>query len=174
MKYGTLTRTSTNDEGTFGQFRVYADEFKEHLLFSCVCIEPPWRWNKPEISCVPAQRVLFRLRLDSPKHGKVYEEWDDPATQKREDVAGRPYIQIHSLNLAGDVSRGFVRQSDGCIGLGGAVVMFYGGTLPAGPKDQRGITNSVEAIRSFMEAMAGDTLALDIIWALGAMPPMTA
>ncbi|MCX5794975.1 MAG: DUF5675 family protein [Elusimicrobia bacterium] len=174
MKYGVLTRTRTNDEGTVGSLVIYEDEQKTRKLLGCVTQEPPWRWNAPEVSCVPAGRLLFKERFDSPKHGHVYQEWDDPSTPQREDVPGRPYIQIHALNLAGDTRLGFVRQSDGCLGLGRSVALFKAGTQPAGAKDQHGVTESGPTLAEFMAVMAGDLLQLNIQWAPGVMPPMSA
>src|SRR3990167_9106461 len=103
MRTGTLTRLRTGDDGTFG-----------HLVldsgFRCVMLELPWRDNQRGRSCVPAGRYLFAWRTDSPKHGACYEEWDDPSTSAREDIANRDNIQIHAANLPGDDSFGYIKQ----------------------------------------------------------------
>jgi hypothetical protein len=51
-------------------------------------------------------------------------------------------VEIHSYNLAGDISKGYVKQADGCIAPGRSFALFQAGTPPAGDKDQWGIINS--------------------------------
>lgn len=156
MKYAVLTRTISGDQGVLGKWEMEG--------FSCVTIEPPDRGNAKGKSCSPAGTYLFKERTDSPKHGIVYEEWDDPSTPQREDVVGRDNIQIHSANLAGDEDKGYVRQLDGCIALGREIAIFKAGIKPAGSKDQMGITDSKSVMAVFMRIMGHDLLSLTIRW----------
>ncbi len=163
MIQGRLVRFETSDQGTFGDLEIFSSAGE--VIFKCVTAELPWRNNRRMESCAPAGTYLFKLRLGSPKHGDVYEEWDDPATPEREDIKDRDCIQIHAANLAGDASKGYVKQLDGCIAPGADVVTFGAGTKPAGSKDQKGVVRSGPTLKKLMEILGGDTLRLEIKWA---------
>ena len=163
MRTGTLTRLETSDQGTFGLL-VLDDGH------TCATLELPWRNNARKRSCVPAGVYCFRLRKDSPKHGECYEEWDDPETPEQEDVAGRDCVQIHAANLAGDVSKGFVSQLEGCIAPGLGPANFSAGITPAGKRDQRGVTGSRAALMGLMRNLNGVDLKLKVRWAPNVSP----
>ena len=165
MRKAILLRRETGDQGTFGS--LYLDGIAEPF---CVTLELPWRKNARGSSCVPAGKYLFKKRPDSPKHGSVYEEWDDPATPAREDVKDRDNCQVHAANLAGDAEKGYVAQLLGCIAPGKAVITFKAGHKPAGSKDQRGIAASRTALAELEAELAGELLELDIRWAAGVNP----
>ena len=172
MKQALLTRLETGDEGTFGRLDVL-NEVTGEVIYSCATLELPWRQNARGKSCAPASDAgyLFKGRTDSPKHpGFVYEEWDDPATPAREDVADRDNIQIHAANLGGDEDKGFVKQLDGCIAPGLSVVGFRAGHKPAGSKDQRGVSASGTALKQLLAALNRATFHLTIKWADGVAP----
>ena len=63
-------------------------------------MEPPWRYNQDNTSCIPEGHYHAR-RFTSPKRGVVWQ---------LDEVPQRENIQIHILN--------FARQTEGCIGLG--------------------------------------------------------
>ncbi len=65
----------------------------------CDCIEPPWRNNQQQISCIPEGRYLLTLR-SSLRFG-----WHLLVN----NVPGRSLILIHAFNHA-------LRESKGCIG----------------------------------------------------------
>lgn len=65
----------------------------------CDCIEPPWRDNQRQISCIPEGRYLLTLR-SSIRFG-----WHLLVN----NVPGRNLILIHAFNNA-------MRESRGCIG----------------------------------------------------------
>jgi len=65
----------------------------------CDCIEPPWRDNQRQISCIPEGRYQLTPRL-SLRFG-----WHLLVN----NVPGRSYILIHAFNHA-------LRESRGCIG----------------------------------------------------------
>ncbi len=159
MKKMILPRIETSDEGTFGFIK---NEDGEH--FECRTLELPWRGNDRGVSCIPAGVYLFKWRTDSPKHGECYEEWDDPATERKEDVPDRDRVQIHAANLAGDKAKGYVAQLLGCIAPGEAVVDFKAGTKPAGDKNQRGVASSGAALKRLVEFLGKETFQLTVVW----------
>jgi hypothetical protein len=102
------------------------------FLFS---MEPPWRSNRSEISCIPEGQ--YRAAIEqSPKHGQVWE---------LRDVPGRTDIQIHILN--------FAEQTEGCIGVGRTYGVVDG---------RPGVSESSRAFGQLMVATADET-ELDII-----------
>ncbi len=152
MKQAILDRTESCDEGTFGWLRVL-NELTGDEVFACATVELPWRDNKPMLSCIPAGVYEFRWRTNSPKNGACYEAVKVP---------GRSNIQIHGANLAGDVALGYVKQLDGCIAPGTAVVTFRGGAKPAGHRDQRGISASKSTVGALVAVLDKEPFILTI------------
>ena len=152
MRQALLDRTESCDEGTFGWLRV-VDELTGHVLFSCATLELPWRENAPMLSCIPAGVYEFHWRTDSPKHGECYEAVAVP---------GRTNIQIHAANLAGDESKGYVKQLDGCIAPGMSVVQFKAGKRPAGDRDQRGVSASKASTAGLVDVLRKEPFVLTI------------
>lgn len=145
MKTATLYRYRTGDDGTFGLFCL------DGLEFWCHIVELPWRDNKVRISCIPEGDYIFRIK-DSPKHGQCYEI---------DHVTGRTDIQIHSLNWAGDKSRGFKCQALGCLGPGDKAVKMSG---------QHGVTNSAVTTIALEQALGKEPFKLKIRWTQGVKP----
>ena len=165
IKQALLTRFTppkSSDHGTFGEITVDGTDFK------CASLELPWRDNAGGKSCIPPGTYLFRWRTDSPKHGACYEEWDDTATARREDVPGRENIQLHAFNLAGDTEKGYVSEALGCIAPGQGVVTFAKGFKPAGTEaltqDQRGIARSRTALRELEKVLNYEPFELTVKW----------
>lgn len=92
MKTVFLLRIATSDAGTIGDLAV--DDFR------CVTLELPWKNNKPDISCIPANEYICRWTL-RPKHGWVYQVTNVP---------NRADILLHCGN--------FEKDTEGCILLG--------------------------------------------------------
>jgi hypothetical protein len=170
MKTVYITRTETGDEGTFGR-AVVLDEKGDQVGQGYVTLECPWRNNARGISCFPAGEYLFKLRADGKRKPKpTYEEWDDPKTPQREDVPDRDYIQLHSANLAGDKSKGFVSQLEGCVAFGEEIITFRAHTAPAGDKDQRGLALAKSATERLYAALGGDdVIKVSVNWAPGVL-----
>jgi len=95
-----LCRLRRSDQGTAGRI-FYGD-------FQCETLELPWRENKRGISCIPAGDYHTEIRM-SPKYGPIY--W-------LKDVPERTFILIHWGNWAGDKSKGYKSNVNGCILLG--------------------------------------------------------
>jgi len=73
---------------------------EDDLVFDCKTLEPPWRGNKKNISCIP-EREYDVIPHDSPKYGRCL---------LIKDVPNRSYILFHWLN--------FYTETEGCIGVG--------------------------------------------------------
>jgi len=97
MQSARLTRLITGPKGTFGALAV-----DNKLLV--VTLEPNWRENKKNVSCIPTGNYLCSA-YNSKNHGKTW---------RVENVYGRTGILFHCLNWA--------KQTGGCIGIG----MYYG------------------------------------------------
>jgi hypothetical protein len=121
-----LYRRATTDQGTIGVLR--------HQFFGCDTLELPWRDNRRNESCIPATNYRCFWH-ESPSKGWCF---------KLVGVTDRSHILIHRGNWAGDKSKGFVSNSDGCILLG---------EQPAKLQRQLAIVNSRNALDAFHEHM---------------------
>lgn len=168
MKEATLYRFKPKPEleahGTFGEIICACGGFR---VFT---VELPYRdldgdgKRDPKKSCVAAPAdILFKWRTDSPAHGEVYEEWDDPDTPQKEDAKDIDNMQIHSANLAGDTAKGYIVQLEGCVAPGLKIVRFHGGRKPAGTKDQWGVSSSGAALKKLVKHFGKKTFRLKII-----------
>ena len=141
MKYATLYRGPSTDEGTFGRI-VCADGLE------LVSLELPWRNNKPQASSIPPG--VYRCELvESPKFGRVY---------GLRNVNGRSHVLIHAANFAGDVSKGWKSELLGCI----APALKTGVLKPQGGPVQRAGISSREALSRLMEWADGEPFELEI------------
>jgi hypothetical protein len=136
LKEVYLFRTTTSNQGTEG---ILATDG-----FFCRTLELPWRNNKQNISCIPSGEYIVKIRKSN-KFGTVY--WIN-------SVPNRSWILIHSGNLAGDVSKGFKTNVEGCILLGKKQGFLYG---------QRAVLISRPTVRAFMEFMKYKEFKLTII-----------
>lgn len=118
-----LVRTSTSEQGTFGQLTA-PNGAKFHT------IELPWKQNQRRISCIPPGRYVCGWHA-SRKFGIV------PILK---GVPNRDAILIHKGNYAGDVSLGYKSDYLGCIGIGKGVA-----SIPVGTKQQKMIISSAVA-----------------------------
>lgn len=163
-----ITRTETGDDGTFGVLRADAG-------FECYSLELPWRdldgdgKSDAGNSCIPA--------------GTYEATWEQSPTRKNRDgsaqstyklvgVKGREGILIHSANWAGDKSKGYFRQLEGCISLGRSVqeIELPPKIATKDRKKQKGVTSSVDAVSAFECHMERESFTLTIVWADGISP----
>jgi hypothetical protein len=91
-----LHRTLTDGHGTLGRFWVGG--------FQAWMLEPRWRDNAPNISCIPAGTYDVVPRK-SVKYGRHYHILNVP---------GRSWILQHAGNLAGDLDAGLRTHTAGC------------------------------------------------------------
>lgn len=140
MKLATLQREPSSDEGTYGTLR-----FDGQQVYT---IELPWRDNQRQVSCIPPGRYECAI-VNSPKFGRVYEV---------KDVPGRSAVLIHSANLAGDLTKGWTTQLQGCIAPGER----RGTMINASGKMQRAVLVSRPALRRFMQWASDEPFTLEI------------
>ncbi len=141
MKYATLSRGPSTDEGTFGKIAC-ADGPELNSL------ELPWRENKPQASSIPPGVYTCAI-VDSPKFGKVYGV---------RDVKGRDHILIHAANFAGDKEKGWVSELLGCI----APCLSVGVLKNAAGATQRAGLSSRAALKQLMDWAGGEPFELEI------------
>ena len=131
-----LQRLFSCDQGTFGVI--------VHDYFGCFTLEPPWRNNRRNRSCIPTGEYHCHWH-QSPSKGWVY---------KLAEVTGRRNILIHPGNWAGDKNKGFISNSDGCILLG-----KQQGTI----HNQMAVTQSRNTIKHFGDLMNKSDFILHIL-----------
>ena len=142
MKYATLSRGPSTEEGTFG--RLVCGDGPE-----LVSLELPWRDNRPQISSIPPG--IYRCELvNSPKFGRVYGV---------QDVPGRSLILIHAANFAGDTSKGWKSELLGCI----APALNAGVLKPKDGPAQRAGISSGKALEKLMAWAGGEPFELEIL-----------
>ncbi|MCL1888899.1 MAG: DUF5675 family protein [Desulfovibrionaceae bacterium] len=135
MSYLILTRSPGDDQGTPGTLIGPG--------LALVTLELPWRDNQPNISCIPAGKYICKPTI-SPKFGPCIGV---------QDVPGRANILIHAGNWAGDKSKGFITDSQGCILVG-----LASGTL----SHQRAVTSSRDALGRLLFWAKGAEFDLEI------------
>lgn len=136
MRSAFLSRTQSDDEGTFGVLTTDSG-------FECATGELPWRDNKPLDSCIPEGDYICNWR-SSPTHGFCYHI---------EGVAGRSNVEIHAANFMGDRARGFRCELKGCIAPG-----KYTGVM----ENQMAIIDSREALTELEEDLNHESFQLTI------------
>lgn len=136
MEQVDIFRTKESDQGTFG--------ILFSRTFSCYTAELPWRDNQKNISCIPPGEYYTEIRM-SPKFGKVY--WV-------REVPDRSYILIHAGNWAGDESKGYKSDVDGCIILGEKQDTLAG---------QLAVLNSRATLKKFMDELKEEPFTLRIL-----------
>lgn len=137
MRHATLISNPSSDDGTFGILLL-----DDHTSF-CTG-ELPWRDNKNGISCIPEGKYFCRW-INSPKHGECYQVTAVPY---------RDFIEIHSANFMGDVSKGKLSQLLGCISLGKSIGQLNG---------QTAVLASKQAIAEFDANMGHEDFELTIM-----------
>ena len=152
-----IQRLVSRDDGTSGKLFVVGNDF------TCDTYELPDRANVSRISCINPGFVVGKW-TNHPEHGWCYQLFG---------MEGREDILIHPFNIAGSTDSGFQTQALGCVGLGFGVAIFKAGTAlhVEGPnglevetltRDQRGITNSKDAVAAFNKLMAQADFDLEI------------
>lgn len=130
-----IRNIKTPTDGTFGTLTV--------KNFSCYTGELPWENNDKGKSCIPLGTYKANL-FNSPKFGLVY---------KLEGTEPRTFILIHAGNFCGDVESGKKSDVEGCILLGTKLGVI---------NNQKVISDSKTAVKSFMEITAGEELKITI------------
>jgi len=95
----TITRNQSTKKQTLGDMSVTDDNGE--IIFSCKTLEPPWKYNRPNVSCIPTGTYNV-TRKDSGKFKDYFHIMDVP---------NRTYILIHPGN--------YYTQIKGCVLVGG-------------------------------------------------------
>jgi len=135
-----LVRHESGDQGTVGA--ILAGE-----LPLCYTLEPPWRDNRPNRSCIPSGRYLV-ISHRSPRFGHVY---------LVTDVPGRSHILFHAGNFGGDVDLGYRTHTQGCILPGSRQ-----GRLAADGRLQRAVLASRMATRQLFSRLGNEPFVLTV------------
>ncbi|MCB2199668.1 hypothetical protein KQI63_09700 [bacterium] len=154
---GRLVRGESTEEGTFGHLVIDAPSVPE-APFSCRTVELPWRGNQNDISCIPSGR--YRCVFN---HSKRF----DKDLYLIQDVPGRAGVRIHVMNHAGDEAKGWVSESDGCIGVGRALTAFK---PKHGDRVQKAVSYSWDTLDDLHLFTRGMDMDLSIEWAEGVDP----
>ena len=141
MKKFTLVRLQTSDQGTLGRLISHDGNFQ------CLTLELPWRDNQFNISCIPAGEYHAEQKK-SPRFGKKLYRLRDSET------APRSAILIHAGNFAGDTSKGYKSDAQGCILLGSHVGRI---------EEQRAVLQSVKVMDAFHAHCDGQPIHIRIL-----------
>ena len=141
MLHAVLRRDRSGDQGTLG-ILVARDLPPTQIM------EPPWRDNRRNRSCIPAG-VYDVVPHVSPRHRRCL-----LVTQ----VPGRSHILFHAGNVGGDVERGWHTHTAGCLLPG----LRRGRTEVRG-RVQGAVLSSRTAFRHLMSWAAGRPFTLEIV-----------
>jgi len=145
MRRAALRRDRTGDQGTIGT--LVAGDLALDIM------EPPWRGNARNRSCIPAG-VYDVVPPLSPRFARCL---------MVAAVPGRSHILFHAGNVGGDVERGWHTHTAGCLLPG-----LRRGRLRVKGRAQAAVLSSQTAFRHLMEWAAGEPFALEIVAPEGA------
>ena len=140
MQRAILERQHESDQGTLGLLSGPG-------LAPVFIMEPPWRGNARNRSCIPAGLYEVVPHL-SPRHRRCL-----LVTQ----VPGRSHILFHAGNLGGDTERGWKTHTQGCLLPG-----LRRGRLTVDGRRQAAVLASRTAFRHLMDWSAGRPFVLEI------------
>ena len=146
MRHASLRRQRSGEQGTLGVLCLPG-------LPPTSIIEPPWRDNRRNRSCIPAGLYEVVPHL-SPRHRRCL---------LVTGVPGRSHILFHAGNLGGDVERGWHTHTKGCLLPG-----LRQGRITIGGRRQQAVLASRPALRRLMDWAAGQPFALEIVAPAGA------
>ena len=132
----TLQRTPSDDQGTLGTLSAPG--------LSLYSLELPWRGNQRQVSCVPPGQYTCKPYSSSRFKG-VY---------ILQGVLGRSAILVHVGNWAGDISKGYRSNSQGCVLVGCSAGAAQG---------QKAVLNSATAMRRLREYVGNNSFLLSIV-----------
>ena len=140
MQRAILSRQRESDQGTLGVLSGPG-------LSPTWIMEPPWRGNRRNRSCIPAGLYEVVPHL-SPRHRRCL-----LVTQ----VPGRSHILFHAGNLGGDVELGWHTHTQGCLLPG-----LRRGRMTVDGRRQAAVLASRTAFRQLMDWAAGRPFVLEI------------
>ena len=140
MRHAVLRRDRAGDQGTLG-FLVARDLPPIHVM------EPPWRDNRRNRSCIPAGLYEVVPHI-SPKFGRCL---------LVTDVPDRSHILFHAGNVGGDVELDWHTHTAGCLLPG-----LRRGRIKVRGRVQEAVLSSRTAFRHLMTWAAVRAFALEI------------
>jgi len=123
-----IVRFDTGPDGTFGRMFLPGGTDR-------VNVEPPWKNNRKNISCIPPGKYECEIR-ESPTFGLCPEILNVP---------DRTHVLMHAGNWAGDVEKGRVSNSQACVLPGRNIAVLNG---------QPGVSNSRMTMDELMNAVS--------------------
>lgn len=158
LKKVLIQRLETSDEGTYGKLST--------LGFECYTAELPDRDNADNLSRIPAGTYVCRwTQSNHRKNPDGSREW----SYQIMDVPGREGIRVHAGNFAGDRTRGYAADVEGCTLLGRAINEAM--EIPEKKRaahasithvKQKGVTSSRDTVAAFAEHMNKDPFELTV------------
>jgi Family of unknown function (DUF5675) len=151
----TIDRGASTDQGTPGNAEL--NNAAGIQLWTAHSLELPWRNNASDVSCVPAgvynASVVPSGRFPYP----VYQ---------LQNVPGRSACELHDGNVAGDTSKGFKSDVEGCTIFGTDVGQLQ---FPGYPL-QYAVLHSDVARAALMAATGGSDIEVEYRWTPGNDP----
>ncbi len=141
MLHARLARDRSGDQGTLGVL-VARDLPPVHIM------EPPWRDNRRNRSCIPAGLYEVVPHI-SPRFKRCL---------LVTNVPGRSHILFHAGNLGGDSERGWHTHTAGCLLPG-----LRRGRIEVRGRIQEAVVSSRSAFRHLMTWAAGRPFTLEIV-----------
>lgn len=154
----TIERALTGDQGTPGIADLH--NAAGIPLWAGFSIELPWRNNAPNVSCVLMGMYIAKLQRSKRFGYDVY---------VLQNVPGRENCEIHDANWAGDVTKGYRSDLEGCTALG----MEHGVMPPPGLPAQLAVMQSDVARKALIAATGGADIEVEYRWADGCDPALT-
>ena len=141
MRRAVLLRDRSSDQGTLGVL-VAPDLPPIHVM------EPPWRDNRRNRSCIPADAYEVVPHI-SPKFKRCL---------LVTNVPDRSHILFHAGNVGGDVERGWHTHTAGCLLPG-----LRRGRIEVRGRIQEAVVSSRTAFRHLMTWAAGRPFTMEIV-----------
>jgi len=133
----TIKRNQSTDQGTTGLLTLEKG-------FVCDTLELPDKQNQPNLSCIPEGTYQALWLFSNHFHMFLYH---------LQNVPNREDILIHAGNFAGDISKNFKSDVEGCILLGKNTGTIY---------NQTALLNSRDALLEFHEITNQENLTISI------------
>lgn len=140
LYYLFLQRSSKTDKCTTGTLHVMSFDDNE-ILFTCKTVEPPWKDNHRNISCIPEGQYEMLLEY-SPRFKRML--WE------LKDVKGRTEVKIHTANHS--------RQLNGCIAPG----LYHEDIDGDGVIDVAQSSSALSAIHHLLEPQKSALIVIDV------------
>ncbi len=136
-----LVRDESSDHGTIGVLHARGLPSPVHIM------EPPWRENRRNRSCIPAGTYEVVPHV-SPRFGRCL---------LVTGVPDRSHVLFHSGNVGGDVEKGFHTHTHGCLLPG-----MRRGRIDVRGRRQRAVLVSRTAMRHIL-AWASRPFELEVV-----------